>query len=468
MAQSNIAKADSTEEIKPAFFIIKEIFIEGNRRTKPQIIKRELDYAVGDSMEVANLTSTIKWERDKIFNTNLFVTVDVTLEDTDNSKFKNMKIVVKEQWYTIPQLILEPADRNLNEWIFQRGAALNRVNIGGKLFQFNVRGKRETLRLTFQTGFTNNYEISYEIPYLDKKQQWGVRPFFSYFDNKSIAIETENHKLRYIKSPRENVMRAFYKAGLSINFRQKIFSTHTLELSYNNNQIADTVALLNPDYFLESKTQQKFLEAKYTYILDKRDIRQYAHKGEYYSVVFNKLGFSNLESVNITSLTATYAKYFPTGKNTFFATRFKLRTSLPSIQPYIYFRGLGYFQDYVRGYELYSVDGQNYLLSRNSWRYQFFSRILDFGKLVPIRQFRTMPLDLYLTTFSDFGIAFNDQPVRSYPLLVSDNARLSNKLMGSIGVGLHVVTFYNSVLRFETSYNLENEFHFAFSIGTDI
>ncbi|MFN0048676.1 MAG: BamA/TamA family outer membrane protein [Cytophagales bacterium] len=473
MANVNAAQiapvADSIyPEKKVYFFIIKEIVIDGNRITKPQIIKRELDFKEGDSIEVSKIDALLKWERNKVFNTNLFVTVDVSLEQTDNFRVKNLKIVVKEQWYTIPQLILEPADRNLNEWIFQRGAALNRVNIGAKLFQYNVRGRRESLRLTLQTGFTNNFEISYEIPYIDRKQRWGIRPFFAYFDNKSLAIQTNINKLEFIKSPRESLLRSFFRTGISINFRQRIFSSHSLELSYNNNYIADTVALLNPDYFLNGDTRQIYLQAKYTYTIDKRDIRQYAHKGDYFSTTVEQLGFSYQESVQLSSLSATYAKYLQLGKRTFFATRFKAKTSFPNLQPYVNFKGLGYQNDLVRGYELYLVDGQHFLLSSNSARYRFFSKVLNFGKIIPIRQFRTMPVDLYFTVFSDYGIAFNDKPVRNYPLLTSDNRKLSNRLMGSIGAGIHIVTFYNSVLRFETSYNLENKFNFAFAIGTDI
>jgi hypothetical protein len=175
-----------------------------------------------------------------------------------------------------------------------------------------------------------------------------------------------------------------------------------------------------------------------------------------------------VESVLVSSLSTTYAKYVTLGKRTYFATRFKAKTSFPNLQPYVNFRGLGYQNDFVRGYELYLVDGQHFLLTRNSARYRFFSKVLNFGKIIPIKQFRTMPIDLYFTVFSDFGIAFNDKPIRRYPLLTSDNSKLSNKLMGSIGAGIHIVTFYNSVLRFETSYNLENEFRFAFAIGTDI
>jgi len=463
-----IVADSSLPNIPYKYLIIKDIRIEGNRRTKTQIIKRELNFKEGDSIEVANIEALLRWERNKVFNTNLFVTVDVSLEETDDPKYKNLKIALKEQWYTIPQLILEPADRNLNEWVFQRGAALNRVNIGLRLFQYNVRGRRESLRLTFQTGFTNNFEISYDIPYLDKKQQWGIRPFFAYSDNKSIAYATEDHKLEYFKSPKEELLRTFFRSGIAINYRKLIFTSHSLEISYNNNHIADTVALLNPDYFLNGNTKQTFIEARYTYTIDKRDVRQYAHKGEYFSYTIGQQGFTNYESIQLSTLSATYAKYIQLGKRTYFATRLKGKASFPVYQPFLYFKGLGYLQDLVRGYELYAIDGQHYLLNRNSVRYRFFSKVFDFGKIIPIRQFRTMPVDLYLTFFSDWGAAFNNKPFRNYPLIISDNSRLSNKLLGSIGAGLHIVTFYNSVLRFETSYNLENEFHFFLNIGTDI
>lgn len=450
------------------FFIINIVKIEGNKITHPNIIRRELDFKEGSMLPVAKMDSLLKWERNKVFNTNLFVTVDVILEETQNPLYKNLVIKVKEQWYTIPQLILDPADRNLNEWIFQRGAALNRVNIGMKLFQFNCRGRKETLRLTLQTGFTHNYELSYEIPYLDRKQTFGIRPYVSYFNNRSIAYKTDNHVLEYIKSPNEAVLRNFFKTGIIFNYRKKFFLNHQLDLAYNYNRIADTIAYLNPDYFLKGRTHQNYINVKYTFNFDKRDVRQYAKRGYQFTSVFEQSGITLYEDLRQTSFSAYFARYYKLSNKFYYAGKLKARTSFPQLQPFILFKGLGYQQDLVRGFELYAIDGQHFVLNRNSIRYKAFEKIFDFGQLVPIRQFRTMPVEIYLTAFADWGSAFNDKPLRTYPNTVSDNTLLSNRLLGSVGLGAHLVTFYNSVLRFEYSLNSIGQAQFFFSIGTDI
>lgn len=448
------------------FYQVNKIIIEGNRITHPKIITRELFYREGSYLPVSKVDSLLAWERNKIFNTNLFVTVDVKLIPAEVDGMADLVIKVKEQWYTIPQLILEPADRNLNEWLFQRGAGLERVNYGIKLFQRNMRGRNETLRLTAQGGFTHNYEISYDIPYIDKRQKIGIKPFFAYSNNRTMAYANQNHKLEFLKS--ENILRNFYRGGIGINFRNAFFANHNWEVSYHNNRIEDTIAKLNPEYFLNGNTKQTYFNFKYIFTYDKRDIRQYAQKGFYMQLQAEQSGFTYLETQRISKLMLAYHKYWTLSERFFAASKWKARTTYPNLQPFIDFIGLGYKNDFVRGFELYPVDGQHFLLNRNSLRYKFFSRILDFGKLVPIQQFRTMPLDLYATAFADAGIAFNNRPIRNYPLLTIDNSRFSNKPLASVGAGLHIVTFYQSIIRLEYSKNSAGEWNFAIGLGTDI
>jgi outer membrane protein assembly factor BamA len=448
------------------YYLIKEIKIEGNRRTKESIIYRELSFRQGDRILKSKADSLLKWEGNKLFNTNLFITANVYKVLTENPDEIELLILLKEQWYTIPQLIFEPSDRNLNEWVLQRGTSLDRVNFGVKLFQRNVRGRNETLRLTLQSGFTQAYEISYEIPYIDKRQTIGIKPFFSYSNNRSIAYANNQHKLEFIKIP--GIIRDFSKIGFGLYYRNKFFAQHVLELAYNYNTIADTVAKLNPEYFLDSRTFQRYLQLKYVFNYDKRDRRQYAHSGYIFKTEVEQLGFTNLETQQVSRLTLMYNYYKTLNRHFYLAHKLKAKTTYPNLQPFIDFKGLGYFQDYVRGFELYPIDGQSYLLSRNSFRFLAVSKIIDFGKLVPLPQFRTLPIDIYFNFFADGGIAFNDRPVRTYPLFVSDNARFSNIPIGSVGVGLHIVTFYNSVMRFEYSYNSAKELNFFFNLATDI
>ena len=384
----------------------------------------------------------------------------MNLYNKDSLNNADLLIKVKEQWYTIPQLILEPSDRNLNEWLFQYGANLNRVNIGVKVFQKNVRGRNETLRMTLQAGFTRNYDVSYDIPYINKKQTLGMRIYFSYSNNRSMPFATVNHRLSFVKIP--GIIRNNLRGGLGFNFRPQFFTTHSFEFDYNYNTIADTIATLNYDYFLYGRTEQRFAHFRYIFNYDKRDVKQFAHKGDAFKVEVEQLGFTKWESFNLTRLFFTYMYFKQFNKLFLFGTRFKTKTSFPIIQPYNEFRGLGYNQDFVRGYELYPIDGQHYIMNRNSFRLRIYDNIINFGKIVPIRQFRTVPVAFYFTVFCDWGYVYRTNPWEF------DNKRFSNTLLSSIGAGINFVSYYNSVLRLETSYNRAGQFNFFFSMATDI
>ncbi len=52
------------------FFVVQEIKIVGNEKTKDKIILRELDFLVGDSLSKSLLNERLELNRRKIMNTN--------------------------------------------------------------------------------------------------------------------------------------------------------------------------------------------------------------------------------------------------------------------------------------------------------------------------------------------------------------------------------------------------------------
>jgi outer membrane protein assembly factor BamA len=91
--------------------------------------------------------------------------------------------------------------------------------------------------------------------------------------------------------------------------------------------------------------------------------------------------------------------------------------------------------------------------------------LFDFKKLIPIKQFRKVPMDFYITTFADAGYVSNQN---SFLLNNFNNTRFSNTMMASWGVGINFVSFYNSVIRLEISRNLAGEWNPRFSMAADI
>lgn len=452
------------------YFYIDKIVIEGNRRTKERIIRRELDFLEGDSILIEKADSLLKWERNKIVNTNLFVTTDLELTRNDTTGFSTLKIIVHEQWYTIPQPILGISDRNYNEWVLTHGADLRRVNIGLKLLQRNIFGLNHTLQFTVQGGFTNFYELGYNIPYLNKKQTLGMGFVVNYSTNRSVGYATFNHKIKFYPEVERitlanPIIKDSYKIGISFSYRKQFYTKHSWESAFIHNRVDDTIAVLNPQFFLKGQSLQQYVYFKYTFEIDKRDIKQFAHKGYYFKIEAEQLGFTPKESQQMSRLTLTYNMHFEIGKRFLFATKIKAKTAFPVLQPYTDFRALSLGEDFVRGYELYPVDGQHYGLVRNSFRFKVYSLLFDFKKLIPIKQFRKVPMDFYITTFADAGYVSNQN---SFLLNNFNNTRFSNTMMASWGVGINFVSFYNSVIRLEISRNLAGEWNPRFSMAADI
>ena len=219
-----------------------------------------------------------------------------------------------------------------------------------------------------------------------------------------------------------------------------------MQLSYQQIQIADTIARRNPNYFLNGRTQQKYFLLNYTYIFDRRDNRQYALKGYRVSFDATKSGLLPSDNINLFSLSASYSYYFKIQGKFYANYSLRGRVSFPEKQPFLQTQGLGYRNDLVRGYELYVIDGQSYGLLKTNAKYQLFDRVFDLKRFLKVKQFNTLPVAAYLNAFLDVGYARNN-----FPKL--NNTILGNRELVGGGIGLDVVSWYNVVGRLNYSIN---------------
>jgi hypothetical protein len=199
----------------------------------------------------------------------------------------------------------------------------------------------------------------------------------------------------------------------------------------------------------------------YVYRIEKRDVVAYPLNGYLLQYTIEKLGLFSKDDINQLEITGVAHKYQHLGKKFYFSTQIKGKTSFPSSQPYSHQRGLGYGQDFLRGYELYVVDGQSYLSAKNTLRKQIFNVVKDMEGFSPVEQFSTLPVALYAKIYADAGY------VRNY-YAEPDNTLFSNKFLASTGVGFDLVTFYDLAFKFEFSYNQKNELRFFFSFRGEL
>ena len=428
------------------FIHINRIFIVGNRVTKDRIVLRELTVKSGDIVYSTELPIILDMDKKKLINTRLFNTVEIKLLEFQPDQV-DLLIDLNERWYTFPAPIFELADRNFNEWWQNYNHDFSRVNYGLRLYQFNMRGRNETLRLTAQFGFQRRFEISYRFPYIDKKQKHGLIVDFDFFEAKNLAYKTFDHKLQFLES--DELLKVTRGGGLTYTFRKSFYASHAVKVEYRSHTIYDTIVSLNPNYFGEGQTTQQFGILSYQFTSDRRDYIGYPLFGYYLTAGASKYGLSSNDDVQKFEVNATFAKYFSLGNNFFISNNTVLYWSTPRDLPYANYGALGYRKQLVRGYEVYVIEGPYYWLNKTTFKKRIFSRTYNLN-LLPIRQFRHIPLSIFLKTYADIGYVGN------YPNY-EINSRLSDKLLSGVGAGIDIVASYDAVFRFEYTFNGEGE-----------
>lgn len=443
-------------------FVPDQVRFFGLKRTKEQIVRRELSFQPGTPLYLSDTAEIFRKSCRNIFNTRLFnyvrYSVDSLTTDSAGVVHGHMRISVSERWYTFPNPIFELADRNFNEWWYDRNADLRRVNLGVRFVQRNVRGRNEDLLIGLQGGFTQRIDLQYIIPYLDKAQKTGMRIYASYSNNKDVAVKSTGNRLEFFRDE-ASFGRRRSNAGAEVSYRRNIYDYHYLNLVYNYQQISDTIFNLNPNYFLGTRFQ-RFTELRYSFLADHRNIRYYATKGYFFQGTISRYGVLPIENLNLWSMRLVFGKYLPLGSKWFAASKLDAEVSEDKSQPYLGTRVLGFENRFVRGYERYVIEGPFNFHLRNSIRFKAIQTHFHLNWM-PLPQFRYMPVDLYLTPFVDAGYVRNSR-------IPFENRRLANTALLGYGLGLHLVTFYDVVFRVEYARTRHGDQGVYISFLTDI
>ena len=437
---------------------IDKIFIKGNKKTKDFIIKRELSLEEGEFVAIEDLYDILTRDRRKIVNTSLFLKVEMTAIPA-SERIYDVLIEVKERWYIIAAPIFELADRNFNDWWVNQERDLSRVNIGGKFVHYNFRGRSEKLSLNAQFGYSRNFSVGYYIPYIDPTRKNGLGIRFAYAENTNVALRTEGHKRQFFGL--DEPIKEVYTASINFVRRASFYNRHTAFLSFYSNHLADTVLELNPDLLLTGNNTMRFFLLSYQFRRDLRDVRSYPLRGFMLEGEVSKRGLGIFNDINSFQLEASYHHHFPLGKKFFFGNSLTGRLTAPEKQPYSILSGLGYGDNYIRGFELYVIEGQHFLLNKSELKFQLVKEEVNLGKLMPLEQFRYLPFAVYPKVYLDIGSV-------NMPLSYPGNESFSNKLLWGAGFGLDVVSFYDFVFRTEYTFTSEGERGFFLNFAAGI
>ncbi|MEM7102116.1 MAG: BamA/TamA family outer membrane protein [Bacteroidota bacterium] len=430
---------------------VDSIYILGNKRTKDRVVLRELDFRQGDSLLFADLTSRMERNELLLLNTRLFNDAKLNIINIREDKI-DVRVELREAWYIYPLLIFELADRNFNVWWVEQNRALDRINFGVRFYYENFTGRNDRLKVVTQFGYTQKYELEYRLPWFNKGQSLGMSFNGLHTRNREVAYQTNDTTNRqdFLRLDDQIGLKRG-RAGFKMIYRPKLLGTHEWGMSYHHNIIADTITQLNPTFFLDNRVKQQFLSLEYSFTLDRRDRRSYALSGNYFQVHLKKDGLGLFGVVNNLSLTGSFGQYWRAGKKFSFEVLARGRKNLiTDRQPYYtQRRALGFSENFVRGYEFYVIDGQDFTYLKTGIRFELIHKDLNGSKVIPLKAMKIIPFRVYLKLNNDLGYVNDPFSTAIEPL--------SNSILWGGGLGLDMVLYHNFVFQLEYSINRLNE-----------
>ena len=438
-----VAPTDTLVRIVPCPGLVRvtvgTILFGGNAITKERILRAELDFREGDTLTLADLPVRLEANRSRLFNLQLFHAVVVQSSCVGN----RLLIVfgVQERWYTFPVPILSLADRNLRSWL-DRADRWRRLDYGVHVVRSNFRGRNEQVIANLQLGFNRKYELFYEAPGLGPYRRLGVGVGASYYQSHTLDYITLADRLVPFRADEGFPIQRFY-ATAGLRFRHTVQFLTALDASYHREQISDSIQHHNPDYY-QGRTERRYLDLTLTSTRNQRNTFAYPLTGQYAQARLTHRVFLASALPSLTTLRLRYSRYAALGHGFYYSLGLSGQARVTRRLAYADARALGY-EDLVRGYDEYVIDGRHYGLLQQGVSYRLLQpapiRLQSIGNA----KVNTIPLALYLNIFADAGYVFAARPL--------PQNRLPNQLLRAIGLGLHLVTYYDRVFTAEYTLN---------------
>lgn len=429
---------DTTRQTTTVKQTLRNIYIEGNKRTRRSIILREMSVTEGDKLPAAKMDELAELNSKRIFNLPLFTEVVVNVQPVDDTTV-DWLVKVREQWYIIPELTLKLADRNINTWVKEQNADIRRANLGVAFKHRNFRGNLEELSATVQIGYTQKFGLEYFRPYVDKKQHHGIGVSFFFSQNEETFYNTNANKWQFVKKPGLYIIRHFEAATQYVH-RPGYANKHAIEVRFRSFQADDTILKLNNDYYKDRSNRLQLMEFTYRYDLNKVDNWNYPTTGlKVVGTAGIRVGIQGFGFQSYVNAEVGYFKRF--GRKWLWSEILRGRITAPDDMPYTFRYAMGNASEYVRGYEYYVIDGTQYGLLRTNLKYELLNTAI---RNFPIRYLAVIPIRIYPKIFADIGYTVNPVPGTSF---------LNNRGLAGYGFGVDIVSAYDFKLRLEYTWN---------------
>lgn len=418
--------------------IIGDIELTGNKKTKSFMVMREMPFQKGDRITEADLTKQMILAKQQLMNTTLFVDVTVSISSRKGNVVY-INVEMKERWYLFPLPYFRLVDRNFNQWWVEQNKSLARVNYGVKFIQNNASGRNDNVDIWLITGYTQQVTLRYNLPFFDKKLKSGFNAGIVYATQKEINYATGDNKQLFFKQ--ESEMKKAFRVDFTYSYRPAVKHRHYFRISYNNEEVADTILKINPLYYPDKQTQVSFVDFGYQYKYYNVDQISYPSKGFMFEGNLYKRGLDNVTNLWQASARAVYS--IPFSKNAFLHLEGMAMFKSPYTNSFFNQRmfGYGYFQ--LRGLEYNVVDGEMGGAVKTTVHQKLLSFVLR--NPFPSKTHDKIPFRIFLKAYSDLGYAYAKTP--------NLTNTLNNTVLRTWGFGLDIVSIYDFVFKIEYSFN---------------
>lgn len=428
----------------PTVVTISDVVISGNKKTKIFIVTREVSFRKGDQFTEAALEREMRLTRQQLMNTSLFVDVTVYISSsikTGNINTRVINIDLKERWYLFPTPYFKLIDRNFNQWWVQQHRSLERVNYGLKFIQNNFTGRNDDVDIWLITGYTQQITLRYNLPFFDRKLKSGINVGFVYATQKELNYGTGDNKQLFFKQ--EAVTRKALRFDATYSYRPDVKQRHYLRVSYNNEEVADTILKINPLYFPDQRTHMKYVDFSYQYKFYNVDYISYPTTGFLFEGNLYKRGLEKVSNTWQAGARAVYVIPFTPTHNSFLHLEAIGSVRAPSSDSYFNQRlfGYGYFQ--LRGLEYNVVDGTIGGAVKTTVHQKVLSFVLK--NPFPSKTHDKFPIRVYFKAYGDLGYGYIKNPI--------PGNTLNNTLLRTWGFGFDIVSVYDFVFKIEYSFN---------------
>jgi outer membrane protein assembly factor BamA len=424
---------------------IVNVETQGLELTKENVVLNELDFKIGDSLDMVNLATILERNEKRLLSTGLFTLANINIKKWNEVTNKvEILLSLKENWYIYPAPIFELADRSFNVWIKEMNADFDRVNYGIRLDHLNTTGRKDKLKLKLQAGYTKKYEVDYNIPYIHNN--WGLGFNIVFSENKELGYKTIGNKIVFKKYADERILLKKSRYGISGSNRFSAYGNQVVKLEYYHNRINDVVVNeLNKNYFPDGANYIKYLKLEYILKYNHTVFPTYPEGGYAYAIEIKKegLGFGNYNNL---SLATEYERYTKVGKHFIMGGKIKVKKNLlGTTLPYSNNFALGYGNDIIRGYELYVIDGDAFYFGKSVVKMRLLDKKWKLGKYMPVSAFNVLPLRAFFKFVCETGYAHEGT--------YTATNTLNNKWLIGYGPGIDLMLYNNFQLSLEYSFN---------------